>query len=324
MKQSHKYSRRRFIQKSGTGSLSLALGSSYLLAACGAKDKPASTIVEALETVSSEAIHKISCQLYTFRMQLAADVTGTIQKVAETGLKYVETFDFAESLSVAEGTKPLDPFSFAKLLKDEGLSVSSMHAEIPVGEERSKALERAEAYDCKKMIWHGWPEDKRYQTTDGIKELADIYNEANQFLKSNGMEFGLHNHWWEMRIDGEGGYPMQTLLEYIDDDIFLEVDTYWVKTAQRDPAEILKKFGKRVQFMHIKDGPAPWKEDLATQPHEPMVALGNGVMDFQAITDACGENPKWMVIELDECATDVFVAVKESIDYLVENRIAKT
>ena len=319
MKPTNKYSRRKFIESSSLGGLSLMAGSTYLLSACGPKEKAAQEVAEVVE---KEAIHKISCQLYTFRTQLAEDVTGTIEKAAATGLKHVETFDFAESLSVAEGTKPLDPFSFSKILTDHGLSVSSMHAEIPVGDEQARALERAEAYNCKKMIWHGWPEDKRYQTLDGIKELADIYNEANQFLRSNGLEFGLHNHWWEMRLDAEGGYPLETLMEFIDEDIFLEIDTYWVKTAQRDPAEVLRKFGKRVQFMHIKDGPAPWKENLADSPHEPMVALGQGVQDFHAITEACGDDPKWMVIELDECATDVFVAVKESIDYLVENKMA--
>ena len=54
-----------------------------------------------------------------------------------------------------------------------------------------------------------------------------------------------------------------------------------------------------------------------------MVALGNGVQDFDAIAKACGDNPKWMVIEFDECATDIFVAVKESIDYLVTKKMAK-
>ena len=109
----------------------------------------------------------------------------------------------------------------------------------------------------------------------------------------------------------------------VDKDIFLEIDTYWAKTAQQDPAKIIKKFGNRVQFLHAKDGPAQWNENLTAQPHEPMVALGKGTQDFDAIVKACGNDPKWMVIEFDECATDIFVAVKESIDYLVKNKMAK-
>ena len=320
MKSINKYSRRKFLETTGISSMSVLLGSSYLLSGCGSKEK---AVKQVTVTAEPEAIHKISCQLYTFRNQLNEDIPGTLQKVADTGLKFVETFDFSDALSVDEGTSPSNPFSLGKMLKEVGLSVSSMHSEIPVGDEGEKALRRAEAYGCKKVIWHGWPEDKRYQSLDGIRELADIYNEANQFLKANGLEFGLHNHWWEMRLDESGGYPLQTLLEYTDNDIFLEIDTYWVKTAQRDPAEIIKKYGKRVQFMHVKDGPAPWKEDLAAQPHEPMVALGKGTQDFYAITKACGDDPKWMVIELDECATDIFEAVKESVDYLTSNNMAK-
>ncbi|MCZ6520120.1 MAG: sugar phosphate isomerase/epimerase [Bacteroidetes bacterium] len=320
MKSINKYSRRKFLETTGISSMSVFLGSSILLSGCGSKEK---AIKQVAVPVEPEVIHKISCQLYTFRNQLSEDIPGTLQKVADTGLKYVETFDFSEELSADEGTSPSNPAAMAKMLKDVGLSVSSMHSEIPVGDEGEKALRMAEAYGCKKVIWHGWPEDKRYQSLDGIKELAGIYNEANQFLKANGLEFGLHNHWWEMRLDESGGYPLQTLLEYTDNDIFLEIDTYWVKTAQRDPAEIIEKFGKRVQFMHMKDGPAPWMEDLAAQPHEPMVALGKGVQDFNAITKACGDHPKWMVIELDECATDIFEAVKESVDYLTSNNMAK-
>jgi sugar phosphate isomerase/epimerase len=320
MKSTKQYSRRKFLETTGISSMSVLLGSSYLLTGCGTKEKAAEQVAA---TVDPEVTHKISCQLYTFRNQLSKDLPGTLQKVADTGLRFVETFNFSEELSLQVGTSSSDPSSLGKMLKDLGLSVSSMHSEIPVGDDKEKALRLAEAYDCKKVIWHGWPEDKRYQTLDGIKELADIYNEANLYLKSNGLEFGLHNHWWEMRLDDSGGYPLQSLLEYTDDDIFLELDTYWVKTAQRDPAEIIKKYGKRVQFMHIKDGPAPWREDLAAQPHEPMVALGKGIQDFEAIAKACGVDPKWFVIELDECATDVFEAVKESVEYLTENNMAK-
>ena len=82
MKPTNKYSRRKFIQKSGVSGLSLAVGSSYLLSACGTKEKSTEAITDAVEAMEPEAIHKISCQLYTFRTQLAEDVPGTLQKAA--------------------------------------------------------------------------------------------------------------------------------------------------------------------------------------------------------------------------------------------------
>jgi len=121
------------------------------------------------------------------------------------------------------------------------------------------------------MIWHGWPEDKRYSTLEGTKELADIYNEANN----------------------------QVLLDSVDQDIFFEIDTYWVKVAGHDPAKIVGEFGKRAPLLHIKDGPARWNDSLPKDNPEPMVAVGKGTQNFPAVVKAAngipnGRSLRWM------------------------------
>ena len=57
MTPTNKYSRRKFVQKAGVSSLSLAVGSSYLLSACGTKEKSAEVVAEAVaeEVVAKEA-----------------------------------------------------------------------------------------------------------------------------------------------------------------------------------------------------------------------------------------------------------------------------
>lgn len=312
MKSNNKYSRKKFLKTLGVGGASAFLGSSFILSGCGSRENESAQMGEA--TAEADPLHTISVQLYTFRNQLNEDIPGTLQRIADMGYKYVETYDFSEDMDFEE---------VGQMLRNAGLSVSSMHSEIPIGNVGERAIRRAEAYENDKVIWHGWPEDERYQTEDGIKELADIYNEASQFLKSNGLQFGLHNHWWEMRVNENDTHPFETLTEYIDEDIFFEIDTYWVKTAGQDPAEIIKKYGDRVQFLHIKDGPARWSGDLGEGPHEPMVPVGQGSQDFQEIAEACGDNPTWMVVELDESATDIFEAVEDSFDYLKDNNLAK-
>ncbi|MDX1586924.1 MAG: sugar phosphate isomerase/epimerase, partial [Balneolaceae bacterium] len=292
--------------------VSALFGSSYLLTACGRGENQSGQMPGAASV--ADPLHTISIQLYTFRNQLNEDIPGTLQRIADMGYKYVETYDFSEDLSYDE---------VGQMLKDAGLSVSSMHGEIPLGEAGEKALRRAEAFGNDKHIWHGWPEDERYQTEEGVKELAEIYNEASTFLQSHGLRFGLHNHWWEMRVDENDTYPFETLVDYIDDEIFFEIDTYWVKTAGQEPSDIIRKYQNRTEFLHIKDGPARWTEDLGEVPHEPMVPVGQGSQDFDAIVEACGDNPTWMVVELDESAIDVFDAAKQSFDYLIENKMAK-
>ncbi|HEY6975128.1 MAG TPA: hypothetical protein VH396_02495, partial [Chitinophagaceae bacterium] len=133
---------------------------------------------------------KIGLQLYTVRNQIETNIADTLRRVAEFGFEGVETAFWPENISVKQA---------GKYLKDAGLTVSSAHIELPLGNKKNVMLEVAETFDCKKMVWHGWPEDKRYSTLEGTKQLVDIYNEANHFARSNGLQFGLHNHWWEFR-----------------------------------------------------------------------------------------------------------------------------
>jgi hypothetical protein len=53
-----------------------------------------------------------------------------------------------------------------------------------------------------------------------------------------------------------------------------------------------------------------------------MVAVGKGTQNEPAIAKAAAANIEWMVIEMDVVATDVFQAVKDSRDYLINNKFA--
>jgi len=256
----------------------------------------------------------VALQLYTVRDEIKKDIAGTLKKVAAIGFEAVETAFWPENISVKQA---------GKYLKDAGLSVSSAHIELPVGDKKAAFLETAEAFNCKRMIWHGWPEDKRYSSPDGTKELADIYNEANHFAKSNGLQFGLHNHWWEFRNKVDGRYVYEVLLERTEPDIFFEIDTYWVKVAGHDPAKVVSDFGKRAQLLHIKDGPAKWNDSLPADNPDPMVAVGKGSQNFPAIVKAANGHTQWMVVEMDKVATDLFTAIQDSYAYLVKNKLAR-
>jgi sugar phosphate isomerase/epimerase len=172
---------------------------------------------------------KIALQLYTVRDQIKDNIADTLHKIAAIGFQSVETAFWPDKISVKQA---------GKYLKDAGLSVSSAHVELPVGDKKNAMLEIAETFNCKKMIWHGWPEDKRYSSLDGTKELVNIYNEANHFAKSNGLQFGLHNHWWEYRNKVDGKFVYEVLRESVEPDIFFEIDTYWVKVAGMTPPKL--------------------------------------------------------------------------------------
>jgi sugar phosphate isomerase/epimerase len=260
------------------------------------------------------SLPNISMQLYTVRNQIKNDIAGTLKRIKEIGFTHVETAFWPEGITLQQA---------AGHIKDAGLLVSSCHIELPIGDNKAKFVETAKAFNCSKMIWHGWPEDKRYSSLEGTKELAAIYNEASHVAKVNGLQFGLHNHWWEFRNKAGGRYVYEVLLAELEPDIFFELDTYWLKVAGHDPAAIVGAFAKRAPFLHIKDGPARWNDNLPQDNPDPMTAVGKGTQNFPAIAKAANGNTQWMVIEMDAVATDVFVALEESYQYLVKNKLAK-
>jgi sugar phosphate isomerase/epimerase len=283
------YSRRTFLKTAGLGAAALSLNN--------------------LELFGSEKYKaKIGFQLYTVRKQIENDLAGTMKKIADMGYYGVETFPFPESIPLERA---------AKVFNEAELEVIGMHCPLPVDKNRDMALKMADAYKCDCVIYAGWPEADKYKDLDTIKHTAEAYNECASFLKTKGIKFGLHNHWWE--FEDHGGFsPFNYLLEHFDKNIFFEIDTYWAKAAGQDPVKIVKDFGKRAPLLHIKDGPAV-KGDKRNE----QLPLGKGVMDIPGIVKAGGDNTKWMVVEFDDYNGDIFEGMQTSYTYLIKNKLAK-
>jgi len=296
-----RFSRREFLLLGGSATLAAAL--------------PIPGHANTLLNTGDAAIPRLALQLYTVRDNIAKDMPGTFQQLASLGIKTVETAFWPKGITTKQA---------AGALKAAGIKVCSSHVEIPIADKKAAMLETAEAFDCKRMIWHGWPEDKRYSSLDATRELIDIYNEAAAFARSNGLQLGLHNHWWEYRNKVGGRFVYEWLLEGVSKDIFFELDTYWIKVAGHDPAAIITQFGDRARFLHMKDGPAKYTDALGRDKPDPMVPLGKGAQNIPAIAKAARNGIEWMVIEMDVVAMDVYQAIKESRDYLLQNKFAAT
>ena len=112
--------------------------------------------------------------------------------------------------------------------------------------------------------------------------------------------------------------PFYYFKDHVKADIFFEIDTYWAKTGGVDPAKAMADFGKRAPFLHIKDGPA--KKGNTMFAHVP---AGQGSMDFPSIVKAGGTNIKWMIVEFDEYAGNIFDGLQQSYTYLTKKGLAK-
>lgn len=236
----------------------------------------------------------VALQLYTVRRPLVEDLRGTLQRVYDLGYRAVETYPFPAELPIE---------AVAAAVADLGLEVVAMHGDLPTSESVDRIVAMAAGFRCRQVIWHGWPRSSEHDSLPGLERLVESYNRAAELLRSRGLEFGLHNHWWEFEpLDGM--LPWRIFHERLDPQVFLEVDVYWAQTAGMNPAAVLAEFRERVRFLHLKDGPAV--------PGEHMTAIGQGTLDFSAILNSAPPTARW-VVELDECAGDIFQAVGQSL-----------
>jgi sugar phosphate isomerase/epimerase len=265
--------------------------------------------IPAVTTVDLVGRSGLAVQLYTVRNEIEKDLHGTLAKLREIGFRYVETAFWPEGVSLEQASEAL---------RKADLKVCSSHIELPAADGKRKMLETAAAFKTKFVIWHGWPEDKRYQTIEGTKDLISLYNASAVMAEENSLHFGIHNHWWELRNQMEGKPVYKWLLQQMDPRIFWEADAYWIKVAGFDPAKVIREMGRRAKFIHMKDGPARWHPSLADDNPDPMTAVGKGTQDVAAISKACQAHVDWMVVEMDKVEGDVFEALRQSHRYLID------
>jgi sugar phosphate isomerase/epimerase len=239
----------------------------------------------------------IALQLWTVRDAIALDADSALQRARMAGFTAVE---------VAPLPPGLTPSHLGECLVRHGLSVVSIHGDLPTAANIETWLELARACRCPKVIWHGWPRDPRFDSLAGLRDLIERCNEAGNIARSHGLQLGMHNHWWEFEpVAGE--VPIRLLHQSLDPEIFWQLDVYWARTAGADPARVVADLAPRIGSIHWKDGPAVHGE--------PMTALGEGVLNLPQVFDALASPTDW-VIELDECATDPLEAAKRSLAYL--------
>ena len=259
----------------------------------------------------SEQVPKIGLNLNSLNNDLKHNPKDTVKKINLIGFAGLETSHTFDGIT---------PDDYGKILKKSGLDVISMHVELPVDKvSRESVLKRVKIFKCNTIVWHGLPESGLYRSEEGIGQLANRYNEANSFARSNGLRFGIHNHWWEFEKLSNGRLPFDILLEKLDEDIFFELDVYWIAVAGLDPVQVIRKLGSRVKILQVKDGPAEWSASLDEPTPYPVSAVGTGKMNYPAIFEAAKGNVEWIIVEIEACETDMIQALYESYRYLAVN-----
>ena len=238
----------------------------------------------------------IALQLYSVREELNSDFDNTLARICDMGYTAVESGEFAGDARVQ-----------AEKFEKFGLEVVAAHVRPPVNENRDHALDFMETVGCRRLVVPWLDPQVYYQSESGVRQAIDLLNEAAGNAAQRGMPLYYHNHDFEFGTLN-GRLIFDIMRERLDDSVLFEVDTYWVQTAGQDAAALVRDLGARAPLLHIKDGPL----DRA----QPMVALGDGRMDFKKVIPAGEPYTEWLIVELDRCAGNMMEAVARSHTYL--------
>lgn len=249
--------------------------------------------------------NNIGAQLYTLRDYLTnkEDIRSTFKKVKEMGYESVQMSGMDQSDAV-----------FLKELTDElGLKICATHTGLDkLKDDINTVIKHHKLWNCEYVGVGSMPWDMERTKENYFKFIKDA-NEIAKKLADNGLKFIYHNHRYEFqKYDGVCG--MDLLAENTDPEIFgFEIDTYWVQAGGANPVQWIKKMGKRLEVIHLKDM-------MIVDDQQTMAEIGEGNLDWTEIIKACREiGVKWYVVEQDICNRSPFESLDMSLKYLKNN-----
>ncbi|MDG2304637.1 MAG: sugar phosphate isomerase/epimerase [Candidatus Binatia bacterium] len=258
----------------------------------------------------------LAVNLYSVRRELIRDFEGTLFRIRDMGYVGVEPMvfgDFPLDLLPQDLRVPTPkPERFRELLDGLDLRTASLHGPLPATGEGDYALEFAQALGTDQLVLASFmalPDlANAHADADLLAQAIDRFNVAAEFAAEQGIALGFHNHHFEWLVDLDGRYAWDLFWEGVDPRVNVELDVYWAQTAGRDPVAEIEKLGSRVRRVHLKDGPCVLGE--------PQVAVGAGIVDIEGCVRAA-TSVDWHIVELDDCATDIFGALEASANHLI-------
>jgi sugar phosphate isomerase/epimerase len=292
--------RRDFFKISATGALGLMLAGPLAAKTIGGVDKKK---------------FGVGLQLYTIRDAMAADVAGSLKKVAGLGYEYLELANYSNGKFYG-----FAPKEFKKIVDDLGMKVLSSHTQVEaagITVDNAKKMADDHAKLGVKYCVQPWVEEKD-RNIESYKRMVSEWNKVGKIMKGVGIQFGYHNHNFEFaNLNGVVPYYDIYMKELDPELVTMEIDFYWATKAGQDPVEMFKKYPGRFQLFHMKDmstKQAPFftiiKDDISP--------VGAGLIDFKRILAAKKiAGMKYLFVEDDNQGNGKpFEGIKTSIDNL--------
>jgi len=247
----------------------------------------------------------LGVQLYTVRDEAEKNLSQVLAQISKIGYQEVELYWNVYSHPAAE---------LRRMVADNGLRAPSGHFNY---DGLAGKLDYAKELGVQYLICPMLPKDM-WNSADGFRKAADQFNRWGEQVHGMGMQFGFHNHNYEFQKFGNlTGYDILT--QNTDAKLVcLEMDCYWITQAGQDPIAMLKKFGDRIQLLHLKDRKPGFPASQQLGPAaEHITEVGSGTIDWKTLlTLAQQQGVKGYFVERDSGSTPAMESIAISYQYL--------
>ncbi|OGX68661.1 MAG: sugar phosphate isomerase [Paenibacillus sp. RIFOXYA1_FULL_44_5] len=249
----------------------------------------------------------IGLQLYTLRSEMAADLEGTLRKVASLGYEGVEFagyFDF-----------PAD--KLRSLLDELGLTAIGSHVGlVNLRGNLAGEIEYVKAIGGSYIICPHVADNER-KDADNWKKLYVELQEIGEQVTKQGLQFGYHNHAFEFDIQVDGEFALDALYQATNSEqVLAEMDVCWVQYAGQDPVSYINKYAGRLPLLHLKD----FAKD--EQNHMQTLELGQGIVQLDEVIAAAAQaGVKWLIVEQDRCQNPPLESIANSMKWLKDHNV---
>jgi sugar phosphate isomerase/epimerase len=237
-------------------------------------------------------VTEVSYQLYCSRN--FPPLSRTMKMLGEAGYRTVEGYG-----ALYASLDDLDA------LKDDldrnGLRMTSGHFSLQmVEEDPDRVIDIARTLGVEAVFVPYLMPDARPSDAAGWTAFGHRLAAAGKPIRDAGLDYGWHNHDFEMADLGGGARPLDLILQ-ADEGLSLEFDVAWAVRGGQDPLVWIDRYGPRITAAHVKDiAPAGSATD-----EDGWADVGHGTMDWATLHGALtGAGCTRFVLEHDNPSDD--------------------
>lgn len=261
----------------------------------------------------------VSCHLITWGQDLE---TG-MREASELGYRACETF--TQHALAYEGRVD----EYKQTLASHNLRLSALYAGGSFGDasKRQEVIEFNErvarflaAVGVDRIVFGPGRFDGK-PGPDDLRRIAETINEAAKRTFQLGVLACVHPH---LGTEIEGQEEIDAVMELTDPEVvFLCPDTAQQAGAGVDPAQLIRTYGSRMRYMHIKDltpespDPSVFANFTGTEALPIFCELGLGTIDLPGVMAAVREvgYDGWITVEIDQSTSTPYQSLATCRDY---------